>query len=214
MGVWHDALAECRGPASGQDEEGVMRLFTGKGDQGMTDLLGERVGKDDPRIALIGSLDEVTSQLGFGRAVAASPRSGEWLIEVQRDLYKIMAELAFTDELRPAGYVLGEDRVDRLEELTDGLSTEVELPRQFILPGDSVAGAALDVARAVSRRAERTAVELAREGQMNNPQVLRYLNRLSSFLFILARLEDREAGVTPLRAKVRPSASASASDGS
>jgi len=185
------------------DQEGAMRLFTGKGDQGMTDLLGERVGKDDPRIGLIGALDEVTSQLGFGRAVAASPRSGEWLIEVQRDLYKIMAELAFTDELRPAGYVLGEDRVTRLEELTDALSAEVDLPPHFILPGDTVAGAALDVARAVIRRAERAAVELAGAGHLSNPQVLRYLNRLSSLLFMLARFEEGEAGVTPLRAKAR-----------
>jgi cob(I)alamin adenosyltransferase len=180
-----------------------MRLFTGKGDQGMTDLLGDRVGKNDPRIALIGELDEVTSQVGLGRAVAASDRSGEWLIEVQRDLYKIMAELAFTDELRPAGYVLSEDRVARLEELTDALSAEVELPPHFILPGDTIAGAALDVGRAVARRAERSAVALADEGLLTNPQVLRYLNRLSSFLFMLARFEDREAGVTPLRAKVR-----------
>lgn len=180
-----------------------MRLFTGKGDQGTTDLLGERVGKDDPRIGLIGDLDEVTSHLGFGRAVAASPRTGEWLIKVQRDLYKIMAELAFRDDLRPADYVLGEDRVIRLEELTDTLSAEVELPPQFILPGDTIAGAALDVARAVARRAERSAVELANSGHLHNPQVLRYLNRLSSLLFMLARFEDREAGVTPLRAKTR-----------
>jgi cob(I)alamin adenosyltransferase len=179
-----------------------MRLFTGKGDAGTTDLLGARVGKDDPRIELIGSLDEATSCLGFGRAVAASDRSKEWLIEVQRDLYKIMAELAFTDELRPAGYVLGADRVDRLSELTDALSAEVELPPHFVLPGDTVAGAALDVARAVARRAERRAVALAHEDHPTNPQVLRYLNRLSSFLFMLARFEDREAGVTPLRAKV------------
>jgi cob(I)alamin adenosyltransferase len=180
-----------------------MRLFTGKGDQGMTDLLGDRVGKDDPRIGLIGDLDEVTSHLGFARAVAASPRSTEWLIEVQRDLYKIMAELAFTDELRPAGFVLSEDRVSRLEELTDTLSAEVELPPHFILPGDTVAGSALDVARAVARRAERSAVTLANNGHLTNIQLLRYLNRLSSFLFMVARFEDREAGVTPLRAKVR-----------
>jgi cob(I)alamin adenosyltransferase len=180
-----------------------VRLFTGKGDQGTTDLLGARVGKDDPRIDLIGALDETTSCLGFGRAVAASPRSREWLIEVQRDLYRIMAELAFTDELRPASYVLGEDRIARLEELTDTLSAEVDLPPEFILPGESVAGAALDVARAVARRAERQAVALAHAGQLPNAQILRYLNRLSSFLFALARVEDREAGVTSLRAKER-----------
>jgi cob(I)alamin adenosyltransferase len=180
-----------------------MRLFTRTGDAGQTDLLGDRVAKDDPRIELIGTIDEVTSQLGFGRALSSSERSQEWLIEVQRDLYKIMAELAFTDELRPAGYSIAADRVDRLEELTDLLSSEIELPRQFILPGATPNGAALDVARAVVRRAERHAVTLLNGGGISNPEILRYLNRLSSLLFMLARFEDNAAGETPLRAKQR-----------
>lgn len=178
-----------------------MRLYTGKGDQGTTDLLGERVGKDDPRVGLLGALDETTSSLGFARALGSSTRTGELLIEVQHDLYKIMAELAFTDDLRPVGYALGAERVTRLEAMTDFLTSEVDLPPQFILPGDTVAGAALDVARTVARRAEREAVALDHGRKIANPQVLRYLNRLSSFLFILARYEDREAGVTPLLAK-------------
>ena len=178
-----------------------MRLFTAKGDQGTTDLLGERVGKDDPRIVTLGALDETTSALGFARAVATADRTKELLIETQRDLYRIMAELAFTDDLRPAGMVLTEEPVRRLEDVTDALTAEVPLPPAFVLPGDTVAGAALDVARAVARRAEREAVALAHAAHLVNPQVLRYLNRLSSLLFILARFEDREAGVTPLRAK-------------
>ncbi|MGH2559186.1 MAG: cob(I)yrinic acid a,c-diamide adenosyltransferase [Thermomicrobiales bacterium] len=178
-----------------------MRLYTGKGDQGSTDLLGERVGKDDPRIGLIGSLDEATSQIGLGRAVATSVRTKEWLTEVQRDLYRIMAELAFSVDIRPEQYVLLAERVTRLEVLTDQLSAEVPLPPHFILPGDTLPGAALDVARTVVRRAEREAVSLAQAGVVTNPEVLRYLNRLSSLLFMLARFEDREAGVTPLRAK-------------
>jgi cob(I)alamin adenosyltransferase len=180
-----------------------MRLFTRTGDAGMTDLLGDRVAKDDPRIELIGTIDEVTSQLGFGRALSASERAHEWLIEVQRDLYKIMAELAFSDDLRPAGYVIAADRIDRLEELTDLLSAEVELPKQFILPGETASGAALDVARTVVRRAERQAVTLFRAEAIKNPEILRYFNRLSSLLFMLARLEDRDAGQTPLKAKQR-----------
>jgi cob(I)alamin adenosyltransferase len=178
-----------------------MRLFTGKGDQGSTDLLGERVGKDDPRIGLIGTLDETTSFLGVARAMAQEPRAREWTIEVQRDLYQIMAELAFVDELRPDAYSLKSERVSRLEELTDALSAEVALPPHFILPGDTVAGGAYDVARTVARRAEREAVQLAHAGVVANPEVLRYLNRLSSLLFMLARLEDHVAGVAPLKAK-------------
>ena len=178
-----------------------MRLFTGKGDQGTTDLLGGRVGKDDARIATIGALDETTSAIGFARAVATAERTRALLVGVQRDLYRIMAELAFTNELRPAGMAFGEEPVGRLEEDVDALTAEVPLPPAFVLPGDTVAGAALDVARAVARRAEREAVGLAHAGDLANPQILRYLNRLSSLLFILARFEDHEAGVTPLRAK-------------
>ena len=180
-----------------------MRLFTGKGDQGTTDLLGERVAKDDPRIATLGTLDETSAALGLARALAGVERSRALLVEVQRDLYRVMAELAFTDELRPAGLTLGEDRVRGIEEAIDALTAEVPLAPEFILPGDSVPGAALDVARTVARRAEREAVALAHAGHLGNAQILRYLNRLSSLLFILARFEDREAGVAPLKAKER-----------
>lgn len=180
-----------------------MHFYTGKGDQGETDLLGARVAKSDPRIATIGALDETTSAIGLGRAMAQADRTKHLLVEIQRDLYKIMAELAFTDQLRPAAYVLGGDRVEFVGEQTDAIAGEVDLPSEFILPGDSVAGAALDVARAVARRAEREAVTLAQAGQLANGEVLRYLNRLSSLLFVLARYEDRRAGVAPLRAKER-----------
>ena len=78
---------------------------------------------------------------------------------------------------------------------------ETPLPPQFIPPGDTLSGAALDVARTVVRRAERQVVKLAHDGDFDNPQALAYLNRLSSLLFILARYEDQQAGVTPLRAK-------------
>jgi cob(I)alamin adenosyltransferase len=178
-----------------------MRLFTGKGDDGTTDLLGERVAKNDLRIGLIGVLDETTSFIGFGRAHAKSEQTKTWLEEFQRDLYKIMAELAFTDELRPDTFVIHHDRVERLEELTDAITAEIQLPPHFILPGDTVPGAALDVARTVVRRAEREAVNLLETGVIHNPEIARYLNRLSSFLFAAARYEDHEAGVTPLKAK-------------
>ena len=179
----------------------ARRLYTGLGDQGETDLLGDRVGKDDPRIEVIGALDEATSSIGLARALAASDRTTSHLVEVQRDLYKIMAELAFTAELRPVDYRLAPERAAWLEEVTDRLTAEVELPPHFILPGETVAGAALDVARAVARRAERGAVALHHAGHLDNLQVLRYLNRLSSLLFILARFEERAAGVTAPRAK-------------
>jgi len=178
-----------------------MKLYTRKGDAGQTDLLGERVGKDDPRIDLIGELDEATSSIGFARALSTAPRLGDWLIETQRDLYRIMAELAFTDELRPANYTLGADRVEWLEQLTDTLTTEIELAPQFVLPGDTTSGAALDVARTVVRRAERQAVDLFKTSQVTNSEILRFLNRLSSFLFMAARLEEAAIGVVARKAK-------------
>ena len=190
----------------------VRRLYTGRGDAGETDLLGERVGKDDPRIAALGALDEATSAMGFGRALAAGERTKELLVESQRDLYKIMAELAFTDELRPDAYTLSAERVRWLEEAVDAVTAEVALPPAFVLPGESVPGAALDVARAVARRAEREVVALARAERLANPEVLRYLNRLSSLLFVLARFEDQTAGAAPRRAKQSPVAGRQSAD--
>lgn len=178
-----------------------MRFYTGKGDQGLTDLFGDRVRKDDPRIELIGALDESTSSIGLARATAQSAETKTNLVEIQRDLYQIMAELAFTDALRPDAYQLKPERVDRLEALTDDLTNRVELPPQFILPGDTLPAASLDVARTVVRRAERLAVTLSAEGHLTNSETLRYLNRLSSLLFITARFEDAEAGAIPLKAK-------------
>lgn len=178
-----------------------MRLFTGKGDGGETDLLGERVRKNDPRINLIGALDEATSSIGLARAMSGEERANEWSQETQRDLYQIMAELAFIDELRPDAYVLPPERVSRLEELTDQLTAEIELPRHFVLPGESASGAAFDVARTVVRRAEREAVALAAGGHPINQEIVRYLNRLSSLLFMLARAEEVRVGTVAPKAK-------------
>lgn len=179
----------------------TMRIYTAKGDQGQTDLLGERVAKDDPRIELLGTLDETTSAIGLGRAHATEESADETLIQAQRDLYQIMAELAFTDELRPASLHFGAERVAWLEEEIARVTATVTLPPQFVIPGDTVAGAALDVARTVARRAERLAVALSDASTINNPEILRYLNRLSSLLFILARAEDLKEGHGPRLAR-------------
>ncbi|MDI3341806.1 MAG: cob(I)yrinic acid a,c-diamide adenosyltransferase [Sphaerobacter sp.] len=176
-------------------------FYTRKGDQGYTDLLGGRVPKYAPRPEAYGTLDEATSCLGLARALATSQRTKDILLAVQRDLYILMAELAFTPDMQQKRYHITEEHVARIERETDQLTTEVPLPPHFILPGDTVAGAALDVARTVVRRAERLVVKLAHEGEIENEQVLAYLNRLSSLLFILARFEDQAAGVTPTPAK-------------
>jgi cob(I)alamin adenosyltransferase len=178
-----------------------MKLYTGRGDAGSTDLLGARVSKTDPRVEALGVLDETSSAIGLARAVAVSPRTGEALVAVQRDLYKMMAELAFTTEQYPERVEIGADRVEWLESETDSITAVVPLPREFILPGETRAGAALDWARVMSRRAERRLVTCAEAGYVRNPEALRYLNRLSSLLFALARWEEHEAGIRPVIAK-------------
>ena len=180
-----------------------MRFYTGLGDDGTTDLLGARVAKDDPRIDALGSLDETTSAIGLARAMVTNDRVRDDLVAVQRDLYQIMAALAFTPELRPTAYEFAQERVDWLGVETDSLASSVDLPREFILPGESEPGAALDVARTVTRRGERHVVALCHAGHQVNLTILGYLNRLSSLLFIAARIEDRAAGNDPKRAKVR-----------
>lgn len=167
-----------------------MKIYTARGDSGGTDLLGERVTKDDPRIDLLGELDETTSSIGLGRSVATWGNARELLLTAQRDLYQIMAELAFIDTTRPDAMVFPAERVDWLEQSIAAVQEHVELPREFVVPGESMPGAALDIARTVARRAERKAVALAQVDVVKNGEIIRYLNRLSTLLFILARAED------------------------
>lgn len=179
-----------------------MRLYTGRGDAGQTDLLGARVGKTDPRIEAIGALDEASSAIGLSRAASRSDRVRAALIETQRDLYKVMAELAFTTEQYPQRVEIGAERLAWLEAETDALTAEAPPVREFVLPGETAAGAALDWARVMARRAERRVVAVAETGDaVRNPNVLPYLNRLSSLLFALARWEEHEAGAVPIVAK-------------
>lgn len=183
-----------------------MKIYTARGDQGATDLLGERVGKDDPRIELLGALDEATSSIGLGRSMATWKNANELLVDTQRDLYQIMAELAFIDTTRPDSLRFAAERVDWLEASIATVQEAVELPREFVITGDTTAGATLDVARTVVRRAERHAVALARTDVIGNPEIIRYLNRLSTLLFILARAEDLQTGDGVRLAKTRDKA--------
>lgn len=178
-----------------------MRYYTGSGDQGTTDLLGGRVGKNDPIIEALGELDEATSSIGSGRAQSTSDELKARLMEAQHDLYRIMAELAFTGDIRPGAYRLGADRVAWLEQTTDEFGARFDLPPHFILPGDTISGAALDVARTVVRRAERRIVDLIANDRLQNREIARYLNRLSSLLFIAARYEDHLAGIQSTSAR-------------
>ena len=173
------------------------KLYTGRGDDGTTGLIGgERVPKYDPRPEAYGTLDEASSVMGLARATVKSERSRSLLLESQRHLYCIMGELAATPENIEKFRCLGAEHVAWLEAQTDALGAAVKLPNEFIVPGDSLPGATLDVARAVVRRAERLVVKLMHDGLVSNEQIVRYLNRLSSLLFVLARYEDALAGVS------------------
>ena len=181
--------------------EGSQVFYTRKGDTGYTDLLGDRVPKYHARPETYGTIDEATSFLGVARATATTERSKEIILQIQRDLYLMMAELAFAPEMEQYKFEMTQEHVDWVEAETDRLSDEVELPPHFIIPGDTLSGATLDSARGIVRRAERLAVRLFHEEEIRNEEVIAYLNRLSSLLFILARYEDHSAGITPTKAK-------------
>jgi cob(I)alamin adenosyltransferase len=170
-------------------------FFSRCGDDGTTGLLGEgRVTKFDLRTETLGTLDEATAAIGLSRVHCNTPESKPLLITIQRHLYAIMAEAAATPENAARFHVIDESHVDWLEQQITNLEKNIKIPREFILPGDSLAGAALDLARTIVRRAERRIAELIHRGDISNQELLRYLNRLSSFLFVLELCENRAAG--------------------
>jgi len=172
-------------------------FYTRTGDDGNTGLLGEgRVPKYHPLTEAIGAIDEAVAALGVGRAACRGERSSALVLTIQRDLYHLMAEVAATRENAARFRQINASRVKWLEEQTDLLSNQVEMPKDFILPGDSSAGAAFALARTVVRRAERRVVRLYHEQLIENPELLRYLNRLSSLCFALELYENQAVGVT------------------
>ncbi|MDQ4070041.1 MAG: cob(I)yrinic acid a,c-diamide adenosyltransferase [Actinomycetota bacterium] len=169
-----------------------MRIYTRRGDDGTTGLLyGGRVRKDSPVPTACGDVDEAQAAIGLARA-AAEPGSelDGLLVGVERDLWVLMAELATAPEHRHR-LVAGQtqvttDMVDALEPLIDDLTARFDAPRGFVLPGQTPVAAALDLARAVVRRAERSALAVTAAGS----SVVPYLNRLSDLLWTMARWQE------------------------
>ncbi len=179
----------------------AMSFFTRRGDDGTTGLLGKgRVSKRDPRIEAVGSLDEASAAIGLARSMARDERSGPLLLAVQRDLYRLMAEVAATPE-SAAQFHFEKERVDWLEQQIDVLSHDVQMPGEFIVPGDTPSEAALSLARTIVRRAERRLVELFEKKKTVNVALQQYINRLSSLLFALELVENKAAGTATSRAK-------------
>jgi cob(I)alamin adenosyltransferase len=172
-----------------------MKIYTKTGDAGETSLFGGlRVRKSDPRVAAYGDVDELNAQLGLARATGTDAEIDTELQQLQRDLFALGAQLADpTDKIAShvSKAVIDDGDVARLEQLIDALESGLPPLRHFILAGGCVSGAVLHVARAVCRRAERGMVALE---PAVDPMLLRYINRLSDLLFVLARTANHRAG--------------------
>src|SRR5436853_2181502 len=182
------------------EEKYMAKVTTGTGDTGYTGLLGEqRVPKYDPRPDTFGTVDEATSALGLARALSKDQRVKDIIYRVQHELYLLMGELATPPEnYEKIGLRMTIEHVQRLEQTEEELKREVEVPNKFIIPGDTSVGAALDLARTIIRRAERMAVKLLHDGVIQNGEVVRYLNRLSDLIFILARYVEVKSSLAQL----------------
>jgi cob(I)alamin adenosyltransferase len=173
----------------------ALHELAGSGDDGTTALLGGgRAAKDDLRIEAYGTVDEASSALGLARALAVDARSRQVVEELQRGLYRLGAELATNPQRAGKFATTTEADVRALDRLLAELEAVAPMPDGFILPGATPASGALDLARTIVRRAERRCVSLSQQGALDNPQVGRYLNRLSLVLFVLARYEESQAG--------------------
>jgi len=171
-----------------------LKAYTGTGDKGETSLYGgTRVGKENPRIEANGVVDELNSQIGTVRSLVKDEDLRLILKKVQEDLWILGGDLSepIVNAKVPR---ITEQQLSRLESVTDKLNSGLKPLRRFILPGGSPAAAEVHVARAVCRRTERRVVALSRTESIN-PEVLPYVNRLSSLLFVLAREVNRREGV-------------------
>ena len=178
----------------------MAKVTTGTGDTGYTGLLGEqRVPKYYPRPDTFGTVDEATSALGLARAMSNDSKVKKIIYQIQQELYLLMGELATTPEnYEKMGLRMTNEHVQRLEQVEEQLKCEVEIPNKFIIPGDTPDGAALDLARTIIRRAERMAVKLLHDEVIQNDEVVRYLNRLSDLIFILARYVEVKSSLAEL----------------
>jgi cob(I)alamin adenosyltransferase len=173
-----------------------VKIYTRTGDSGETSLFdGTRVSKADPRVDAYGEVDELNAWIGLARSHALDADLDAELVLIQQDLFAVGARLADPSSkiaARVTKATIGDDHVTRLENLIDRL--EIELPplRRFILAGGAPGGAALHVARVVCRRAERRMIAL---DTAPDPVLIRYMNRLSDLLFVVARVVNHRAGV-------------------
>jgi cob(I)alamin adenosyltransferase len=170
-------------------------FYTRSGDDGLTSLLGKgRVKKSDPRIEANGALDEANAALGLVRSMCENVEWKNTLLTIQRDLFMIMTEVAVTPDARERFPVFPKEKVDWLEERISTLEKETVIPHEFIVPGDIPVAAMTDLGRTIVRRAERRVSGLLEDGHLENQTILEYLNRLSSYCFVLECAMIQHAG--------------------
>jgi cob(I)alamin adenosyltransferase len=177
-----------------------MKIYTKTGDDGTTGLLGSsRMLKDAPRIEAYGTVDELNAILGTARTSRLGPDADALLSRIQQELFEVGAALA---DPNPAGrfhHVVSAEHITRLESEIDAMEAQLAPLTQFIVPGGSSAAAFAHLARTVCRRAERQVVRLTHEPAEQVPnELVVYLNRLSDWLFVLARRLNREDGVADI----------------
>jgi cob(I)alamin adenosyltransferase len=186
-------------------------VATGKGDDGTTGLLyGGRIAKDDPRTEAYGTIDEAVAALGLARAElneTGLDELAESVLRWQRELFVVGADLATAPDKRERL----EDGVTRVSEvMLDGVEVElalwesaIEMPREFIVPGETRASAALEVARVILRRAERRVIAADHANPLGSDWIVPYINRLADLLWVLARAAEQAAGAPATTARVR-----------
>ncbi len=176
----------------------MARIYTRTGDTGQTGLSdGSRVSKADLRVEAYGTVDELNSWLGLVIAQCDHEDIGETLTRIQSELFDIGAQLAAEDpKYRAQMPIIHVEQITQLEQWIDAFEQELEPLRLFILPGGNLCAAHIHNARAVCRRAERRLVALMQEDSSLPGELLRYLNRLSDLLFVLARVQNRRHGVS------------------
>ena len=176
-----------------------MKVYTKRGDDGTTGLLyGGRVAKDDLRTEAYGTVDEACSALGLARAqLGDEPELADAVLTVQREMFVLGAQLAthtdHWDQLTDGVSRVTDAMIDELERRIDVITDRYPLPQEFVVPGERLPGAAVDLARSIVRRAERAAVAMRREQLLPDDLLVRYLNRLSDYLFVLARAIEHGA---------------------
>lgn len=175
-----------------------MKIYTKTGDKGETGLFGAgRVSKDSLRIEAYGTVDELNSFIGLAVVESDNSDVKKMLKEIQNMLFVVGSDLASPNESKSSGFVIPrveESHSERVEKFIDEMSEQLEDLRFFILPGGTKAASVIHIARTVCRRAERKVVALNKQ-EIINKNIIIFLNRISDFLFVLARFENKLSGV-------------------